>query len=48
MFTGSTSSSVFDIALMTLLLRNFHIKKEPREGYDVLPPDQHRLLIWLG
>lgn len=25
---------------MTLLLRNFHIKKEPREGYDVLPPDQ--------
>lgn len=30
---------MFDVAIMTLLLRHFHIKTEPSGGYDVLPPD---------
>lgn len=37
---GNASSILFDVALMTLLLRNFHIKKEPIGGYDQLPVDQ--------
>ncbi|XP_052100824.1 uncharacterized protein LOC127734835 [Mytilus californianus] len=37
---GSACSATFDLALMTLLLRHFHIKKEPKDGYDRLPGEE--------
>lgn len=39
-FAASASSALFDVTLMTVLLRHFHIKKEPIDGYDKLPVDQ--------